>query len=83
MNARYSICLLLIATASHANEISENPEVPIEAQKSIITGQKQRASPPFPQFQGENQQNHTEPLQRFEPKERIPAGSAISFPTDI
>lgn len=84
MKRRFCFCFLLLSAVSQANQVPGNPTLPGEAQDPIDTEQEPRTSPSPPQPGEEGQQKpNSEPLQRFIPKERIPAASAISFPTDI
>ena len=80
----YCLCIFLITTTSDAQQSAEHSQAPTEAQNRVEKSPEDPTTSTTPPLGHESQQvPNPKPLKRFIPKERIPADSAISFPTDI
>ncbi len=84
MKTLFCLFIYLIALASQAQQSPGQTPAPKETQNRIgTTTEDQEISTVPPQGHETQQEYNPETLKRFVPKERIPADSAISFPTDI
>ena len=73
-----------MTAASEAEQVPGQTQAPAKAQNPIDTPpEDQGISSSTAQRRESQQEPNPETLKRFVPKERIPADSAISFPTDI
>ena len=80
----FGITLSLTTAISHADQPPTHVPAPVEDQRRIDTTAQNPESNPAPLPERETQPAPaSQQLERFVPKERIPADSAISFPSDI